>query len=592
MIDPDPRLRERLEELAGPLDETGADWDAVRRRLDVPSRTTPWRLVLATVAAVVAAGVIAVTPVGGGLARSVGDFSAWLRGQPGEPASELERRELAEESGRAWTGFPDTVELRRLLAQKRDGIEYQLFGFRSGDSLCLRLVARGSGEEPATSCAPLRDLRRADAPALVLLVDHPFGERPLRAGARPGEYAPVRASATFGIVADGVTDVELVADDGRRRALVAANSFLHIAPNPAVGARVRQAFATDAEGRRQRVPLAAAPFGLTDGSSVSSGEAQGPTRVERHVEGGQIGWLVRRQPRGEPLTEGGPTLGRVHRVLFGRVIQPDPNNFVRVFLALVESEERNGPLAGQGTALCYGALRPGLRGYGCAPFAGFFDRGGVGALLVTVGSRGGDQYSSVEGVASDFVDRIELFLVTGERVAAPLKDNVFFVPVARTKFPARVVAYDQAGRVISIRTFGDESGPRAVAGKERIALEVEGRDATAVLRVAPSTDGGRCWRISYSTGAEGGGCPPKSYRGPVLDAVLQPAGRDVFVEVEVRDEVDLVVIERPGENDVRVRPVEGFVIHPLTTDDKEVFVTVRALAAGRELAKRAVRIER
>ncbi|MBA3366917.1 MAG: hypothetical protein H0U03_14240 [Actinobacteria bacterium] len=591
MIDTEPRLRERLKELAGPLDESGADWDAVRRRLDATPRTTSWRLVLATAAAAVAAVVIAVTPVGGGLVRSVGDFSAWLRGQPGQPASEAEQRELAEESARAWTGFPDTVALRRLLAQERDGIEYQLFGFRTGDSLCLRLVARGSGEEPATSCAPLRDLQRAEAPALVLLVDHPFGVRQLPVGARPGEYAPVRASATFGIVADGVTDVELVADDGRRRALVAANSFLHIASDPAVGARVREAFATDTEGRSQRVPLASAPFGLTDGSAVSRGEAQGPTRVERHVEGGQIGWLVRREPRGEPLGDAA-TLTRVHRVVFGRVIQPDPKSFVRMFLALVHSEERNGPLAGQGPALCYGALRPGVRGYGCAPLDRFFDRGGVGPLLVTVGSRGGDQYSSVEGVASDFVDRIELFLATGERVAVPLEDNVFFVPVARTKFPVRVVAYDQAGRVISIRTFGDESGPRAVPGKERIALEVEGRNATAVLRVAPSTDGGRCWRISYSTGSEGGGCPPKSYRGPVLDAVLQPAGRDVFVEVEVRDEVDLVVIERPGEDDVRVRPVEGFAIHPLTTDDKEVFVTVRALAGGRELAKRGVRIER
>jgi hypothetical protein len=113
-----------------------------------------------------------------------------------------------------------------------------------------------------------------------------------------------------------------------------------------------------------------------------------------------------------------------------------------------------------------------------------------------------------------------------------------------------------------------------------------------VLRVGPSTDGGRCWRISYSDGSDGGGCPPRSYRGPVLDAVLHPVWGDVFVEVEVRKQVALVVIEPAGGGEVRLRPVEGFVIHPLATVTREV-VTVRALAAdGRELAKRGVRITR
>jgi hypothetical protein len=69
-----------------------------------------------------------------------------------------------------------------------------------------------------------------------------------------------------------------------------------------------------------------------------------------------------------------------------------------------------------------------------------------------LGGAGADQYVWLDGLASDDVARMELFLASGERVAVPLRDNVFRVEVARLKFPIRLVAYDSDDRVIGIRT--------------------------------------------------------------------------------------------------------------------------------------------
>lgn len=588
MLDTDPRLRDGLERLL-PLPDIGeSDWNEVVRRLehDGPERSRRWFAVAAI--AVVLSGGVAVSPVGGAIAREVGDFSAWLRGDPGTPASADEQREFERANERSWGGFPSTPKLRRLLEHQAAGIDYTLYGFRTGNSLCLRLVAGGTGSEPAMSCAPLDELRNANAPAVVLLTDHPFGSRPLPADAEPGEYTRARGSATFGIVADGVQSIELQADDGRHEGLIGGNAFLYVAPDPAVGTRVTQASATDASGARFTLPLAIAPFGMSGGAGVAARPPLGPAQVERKVEGGSIGWLERREPRGDPIDQAGP-FG--DRIVFGRLLRPDPSSFMRVRVVLVD--RASNPAAGDEPDLCYGVLRGGLSTYGCARFRDYFGHRNPSAFRVGVEQFGGDQYSLVSGIASDDVARVELYLATGERVSVPLKDNVFFAQAARARFPARLVAYDALGAVIGVQTFDAERGARPIPSKERVVLMVEGRGSTAILRVAPSTDGGRCWRITYSSGSAAGGCPPKNYRQRLLDAVLIPAGPDVFVQVQVRDEVDVVVIEPTEGEAVPVRPTEGFAIHPLATDAREVVVTVRALATdGRELARRQVKMQR
>jgi len=89
-----------------------------------------------------------------------------------------------------------------------------------------------------------------------VLTDHSFGQRAVPANA--DGYVPAKASATFGIVADGVTSVELQTDEGTRRAVelflstgerleipLKDNAFLaRVAPSSSPGRLV----AYDAEG--------------------------------------------------------------------------------------------------------------------------------------------------------------------------------------------------------------------------------------------------------------------------------------------------------------------------------------------------------
>ena len=92
---------------------------------------------------------------------------------------------------------------------------------------------------------------------------------------------------------------------------------------------------------------------------------------------------------------------------------------------------------------------------------------------------GGQQYVQFDGLASDDVARMELFYARGERVRVPLVDNVFLVKAARSKFPARLVAYDKrtgkeaasadlpSGAIGTPMTY-------AVGGKQYIAVTVGG----------------------------------------------------------------------------------------------------------------------
>ena len=78
----------------------------------------------------------------------------------------------------------------------------------------------------------------------------------------------------------------------------------------------------------------------------------------------------------------------------------------------------------------------------------------LGPLELTWGFSGaGQQTWIVSGVASDDVARIEVFLGNGERWRAPLRDNATAFRIQRAKFPARIVGYDAAGRVIDVKTI-------------------------------------------------------------------------------------------------------------------------------------------
>jgi hypothetical protein len=528
---------------------------------------------------------VAASPLGGAIARGVSDFSAWLSGEPGQPASEAEQRAFEQANARSWAGFPGGPQLRRLIRGRAGTTTYDLFGFRTGDSLCLRLVVHVGNENPATSCAPLRELRSTSAPALVVVTDESFGESNIPADALPGEYAQSRAAATFGIVADGVKAIELDADDGAHQAIVGSNAFVYVADRPPVGNRVRRAFAVTDEGRRIPVPLAQAPFGY-DVPTEGSGKPYGPSRVERPVTGGAIEWIERREPRGDLPPADAPYLKGFTEFQFARVIKPDPAGATKVVVGLgrLEFPGRTHP---EPRGYCMFLVTPKGSGGGCNPPEQLFAHTPFSFGLTGYG--GGDQFVTLHGLASDAVARLELFLGTREREAVSLRDNVYLAQVARTKFPVRLVAYDSAGRVIGIQTVLDAfggAGPRPVRGQERIAQVVEAASgAKVVLRVSPSTDGGRCWRIDYSGGGGGGACPPRGSEMPTLDASLHHVGGDTFLEAQLAPRAAALEL-RFDDGTVETRkPIESFVLYAVPGGRRLDLVIARD-STGKALTER------
>ena len=456
MIDVEPLIREGLVQL-DPLPETlGADWRDVLGRVQVPHRgftrrqARPLRLALAAAVIGVALASVA-TPLGAAIGRTFDGFSSWITGSPGTPASPQEQQAFEQANARSWASFPPGTQLRKLLETDVAGSAFTLFGFRSGDALCLRLVATGPAAGTSSSCAPLQALQSAKEPALVVATDEPFGLSVQPPGSTG--YHPVLASATFGIASDGVKDVVLNGDDGVHHALVAGNAFLFVDEQPKLGVRVRSADAVAADGSTIALPLAAAPFG--GNGSIAPGKtapAQGPTGIDRPVSGGTIAWLEQREPRGEPLA---PDLlkrlteNTMSSVDFARAIQPDPANPARVAFLIGTMTRSFHPGEKQ---LCVFLLQAESAGGGC---------GTLGQLLAQqpfnlgVSLRSGaDQYAYFSGAVSDDVAAMKIFLANGTIIPIPIKDNAFAVPVARALFPARVVAYDDQGRII-----GNEVAP-------------------------------------------------------------------------------------------------------------------------------------
>ena len=64
---------------------------------------------------------------------------------------------------------------------------------------------------------------------------------------------------------------------------------------------MRTVEAVAGDGSRMTLGFESAPFGSSISPEPPTGKPQGPSRVERHVSGGSIGWIERLEPRGEPL---------------------------------------------------------------------------------------------------------------------------------------------------------------------------------------------------------------------------------------------------------------------------------------------------
>lgn len=444
MIDVEPLIRAELERAVPEPSPGLADWDDVRSRAGLPSgrRARARRLAVAALAAAVFVAVFA-TPLGGAISRTLGGFSDWLTGQPGEPAPPSEQRRFEEAGERSWAAFPKKPELRELLRVRAGAASYVLYGFRSGNAICLRLSVRGLRRAgPVLACAARAELERSRDPVV-----------PVKANVSLGWVGdpPVAAQAlvSFGFVAAGIRAVELGPAPGATTpATVANGAFLHVVDQPSGGGSMRIGIAAGPGGRTERFPLAVMRSGEESGATALP--PQGPAKVERVVTGGTVGWFARREPRGQSLpADLRRQLSQFRRIRIGRfarVIQPDPADFLRLVVA-----ER----AGRPNEICMYLLTRGGIGGGCNPIGQAFARG---PLLASWGFSGaGQQFWTFQAVATDLVARVEVFLATGERRPLPFRDNVVLGRIPPVKMPARVVAYDADGRVIGVWTI---RGPR------------------------------------------------------------------------------------------------------------------------------------
>jgi hypothetical protein len=579
VIDVEPLIRESFERIY-PVPQPELAWDDVLKRTRVADRPRHRRVLVLALVACAAVGVVAATPLGAAIGRGLWSFPAWLSGHPGKPAPSAAQRAFERENARSWTSFPKTPTLRELVRTEADGVSYVLYGFRSGDSLCLRLTVSGAVRGKAEGCAPLSDLRSRPAPALAIQVDDSFGtipEKHVRLGV--DTFSVARASASFGIVADPVRRVVLRSDDGTRPALVANNAFLSVATRPKTGARVRAIRATVASGRVYSVPFAQAPFDTTVGSAPL-GKLRGPTHIERVLHGGQIGWLERRERRGEPLPPAfpDPLHAVTARRVFGRLIQPDPLDPLRVALTVYRVTHAAAyTFMKPGLVICNDLVSGRAVGGGCGTMSQMFSRTPFSFGTMTL--LGGDQYSIVNGIASDDVARMRLFFGDGGIARIPLRDNVFIIRVSRARYPIRLVAYDAHGRIIGIEAPPTEASRPNWSKPDphahwRVALRIRDTNGKpATLYRKRSVAGTICWSVRSRAGGSNG-CLPAKWTGPALQVgfVGDPRFTALF-EGRVRGDVARVVLQTRSGARRTVHPKNGFVLAAVPHGDPFVRVT-------------------
>jgi len=526
MTDVELAVRRELEALV-PMTSRAPDWSDVLERAQSPFAQR--RLVLALVAALLALGTAA------GVTAALGGFDAWLSGKPGKPAPGAEQQRFEAANGRTWAAFPTGTELRELVRTTIGGKTYVLFGFRSGDTLCLKLRAVSLGHSTDPSCVPASTLAHASSPLAVVTSDFAFEDK----------HAHPSAEFSFGIVADGVSRVDVKAADGTHEASLGGNAYLWVENEQNTGNRVLDISARAADGKQTTVSLGTT-FGEFGGYSPSTGTARGPTQIEARIAHPAIGWVLRKEQRGfsgERLDLNAFKRANMD-VADARFVKPDPLSDIVVG---IKADYCLFYVEGSGIA------------EGCSHGEQFFTSGPLNVM--TTGG-GGVQSQVLAGAAADGVVRLTMFDANGLRIRVPLRDNLFALRVGNGQFPVRVVGYDTKDRVVASAVFGDElRGPSidpSVFRNVHTVIRAAGPNgATATASLGDVTRGFRCWVVDFSTGQARRGCIEMFPTGPwVTVNLVQPAGRDLFVIGETRAPVETVELHFQDGRVVELRPVE------------------------------------
>jgi hypothetical protein len=551
---------------------SGPDWAEVLRLAGTSERRRRRATLVGTCAilAAAAAAIVLATPLGAAIARSFGGFSAWISGQPGSPAPKAQQRAFAHANAHSFLGFPAGTQLRLLETAKPPSgqRQVQLLGFRAGGTLCLRIVVTGKSRASRQSCAPLAELRHAGAPVRVVIVDDGFGQGPKRAWYGIDRVGAPALQITAGITADGVKAVTLHDNAGTHTVPAVSNGFLYVAWNPIIGQRV-DAISAHTGRARVDVPFAPAPWGgVGGGGRTGAGTATGPTKVQRVLRTGTIGWLIRHQPVGQPLSalQGRASRSLRNGIIFGRLLNPNPNIPARFALTLSKPDP-HAPfpaLRAHGAVVCGWTFAGSGAGGGCSPVKGLFSRGPISAG--TFLANGSDEFMLVSGFVSDDVHRLVAYLSTGDTQQVAVVHNAFLASIARARFPIRLVAYDAQGRIVGLTSpltdIGGGAGP--APGRAKPLLHVTApNSATATLLVGRSNQGGLCTYVRYyqSRFAQGASinCMGRAWKGSPVQ--LGGGGSAGIWYGRVRADVARVEVTFGDGAHATIHPTNGAILY-------------------------------
>jgi hypothetical protein len=571
VIDVDDVLRLELGRLV-PV-EAHPDWNAVVHGSGLKRQRARARLTAGATLLLVAAVLGLTTPLGAAIARNLDGFSAWLTGEPGTPASPSQQRAFNAANAHSWLAFPKGTQLRHLVAQRFGNTQVELLGFRAGSSeLCLRVTVQGKSRTSKESCASLADLRLAGSPIRTVMIDQPIGQGKKTAWYGVDRLHSANLQITAGIADDSVRRVILQDNHGRHQVDAVSNAFLYVAAHPDVGQRVTKISARTATGL-VAVPFAPSPFGF-GGGGVTTQPAP-IVHVQRHVSGGTIHWLERHQSRGQPLSilpararagllgYRGAKPGRT-RIVFGRVLTPDPNLPMRVAVTL-NAHHAGGPAAG----LCIALVSRSGGGGGCAPYPGLFKTSPIS--VGTMGD-GPGEFITADGVVSDDVARLQALLADGQQLSVPFVDNTFILNLSRTKLPARLVAYDKSGKVIGfsypLQDFAAGGRGSPARGRATQLLAVSGPNgAHSELLIGPSTTGGQCMYVRHfintHTAGVMVGCQGPAWSGPSVQLSTESSPA-FFVAGRVRADVTTVRLRYADGSTTTLRPTRGYVLEAIS----------------------------
>ena len=425
----DDLLAARFAALAYSVDDS--DWRDVIRRAQPEVWMRRHRRLAFALALVVAAGVLVAAAFATGIA---GRFSAWVSGAPGIPAPPGLQQGFETRNRAAYASFPAGTKLRLLLSRRVAGTTFSLLGFRNGDAYCLRLI-RVDHPSAIGRNECLRAEELTGVPAVV--ADHVWFS--------VGDPAE-NINGVYGFAADNVRALVVKRLRGQDTVPVVNNVFLslhgaragnvqnHPLPNPVVaveallrgGTSKNIPYVTDSGGV---LPSGVRPAGPSYFGRSTHRAIPGPTRVTAPIAHPTISWLKKHEQRGKPLPN-------VHfsSPVFGRVIQPDPDDPVRIGIAI-----------GAKGALCdyyFAPLAPTTWGGGCGPWFQFGP--------IRLGSWFESPISHFNGFVADGITHVTAFLAGGRIVQASLRDNVFEVAVSTAELPGRIVGYDANNRVAGI----------------------------------------------------------------------------------------------------------------------------------------------